>query len=281
VQETPDEDVKPKEEDKTPDVSVKPDTAVETDEDEAPKRKKPNKAVVIVVDILVIAAVVVVVCFAILRLAPDSGVSELIWKGFSKVMQLTDADSGAAEVSASNNNGEYVMPISDGDTLVSSQLFNNYNIGVVRYDPSASWKEGVEYPIAGADVAKPIENDLWTTNDQGQLLYDESAVAAVIRFNSELMDYIANKNVTLLNELTAGGEVEKKLADYVANVSAVNVESLGIGNIRKEGDNLYVWTNEIVTETRNGVPEQRAFMRLYLLAPGDGYFTVSDFADLT
>jgi hypothetical protein len=254
--------------------------------DDAKSRKKPHRAVVIAVDILLIIVVILALCFAIVKLAPGTGAAELILKAFYSIEQsvgLGDGESNAADEnagSAASSDSEPLMPISDGDTLISSQLYNNYNIKSVQYDPNASWEEGAGYSIEGAAAAKPISDDYWSDGPQGPLLYDESAVAAVIRFDSGLVDYINKGATDFLGCIAVGSPAEKKIAGYVASISQLSVDSLGIGNIRKNGEDLYVWTTETITETMGGAPVQRTFKRLYLLTPDVDTYKVSDYEDL-
>jgi hypothetical protein len=243
-------------------------------------RKNPNKALVITVDILIIVVIFMAACFAIVQFAPDSGAAELIKKGIT-FFTGSDNESNAAAAEKSPN---YIMPISDGDALVSSQKRFSYNISEekIMYDPSASWKEDIKYSVEGAAAAKPIDDDYWKESSGGALLYDESAVAAVIRFGSGIVESI-NTGVTdqFMNTIVPKSAAEKKLSTYFASVKQISVEKLGIGNIRKNGDDLYVWTNETVTETKGGSPVQREFMRLYLLTPDNEEYKVSDFEDLS
>jgi hypothetical protein len=254
--------------------------------DDAKTHKKPHRAVVIVVDILLVIVVILALCFAIVKLAPGTGAAELILKAYYGIEQfvgLGDGESNAADENAapiSSSGSDPVMPISDGDTLVSSQLYNNYNIKAVQYDPSASWEEGAGYSIEGAAAAKPIADDYWSDGPQGPLLYDESAVAAVIRFDSGLVDYINKGDTNFLDSIAVGSPAEKKIAGYVASIAQLSVDSLGIGNIRKNGEDLYVWTVETATETMGGAPVQRVFKRLYLLTPDGDRYKVSDYEDI-
>jgi hypothetical protein len=252
----------------------------------AANRNRPNRGIVALVDVLIVIVIILAAGFAIVQLAPDTGAAELIKKGASRFLEITgiaNDESSAAEADAaagSSSDEGYVMPISDGDTLISSQLYNNYNIGEVKYDPGASWEEGTQYSIEGASAAKPISDDHWSDGLQGPLLYDESAVAAVIRFDSGLVEYINQGNTEFLNTVAVGSSAEKKIAGYVASVSQLSFDSLGIGNIRKNGDDLYVWTNETVTETMDGAPVQRSVKRLYMLTPDVDTYKVSDYEDI-
>jgi hypothetical protein len=248
--------------------------------------KKTRKGLIVVVDILIVIAVILIFCVAIVQFAPGSGASELILKAAHRIQQITGfadegssaAEGGDAEVAATDDG--FIMPISDGDALVSSQLYNNYNIHEVKYDPSAAWQEGAAYTIEGAAAAKPIEDDHWMDGAKGPVLYDESAVAAVIKFDSGLVEYINQGTSSFLDTMVVGSPAEKKLAGYVASVSNISVDALGIGNIRKNGDDLYVWSRETVTETMGGAPVQRTFFRLYLLTPDVDTYKVSDYEDI-
>ncbi|MDR3225812.1 MAG: hypothetical protein LBT52_05935 [Clostridiales Family XIII bacterium] len=244
---------------------------------------KPHKAVVVVVDILIIIAIILGACFALVKFVPDSGAAELITKGVVKMSQFfgSSSDESSAAEKPEVVNGSYIMPITDGNTLISSQLYNNYNIADVRYDPQASWADGASYSIEGAAAAKPIDDDYWKDGSQGPIRYDESAVGAVIRFDSGLVEYINNGSTNLLNDIAIGSAAEKKLAEYVATVKQISIDKLGIGDIRKNGDDLYVWTNETVTEAKGGSPVQREFTRLYLLTPDVDEYKVSDFEDIS
>jgi hypothetical protein len=247
----------------------------------AAKRKNPNRAIIVIIDIVIIMLVIVAVCFVIVKFAPGTGASELIMKLMRTTGIVSEESSAAGEDgSRSSADSGYIMPISDGDTLISSQLYNNYNIKEVKYDPSASWEEGVQYAVEGAAGARPLGDDHWKDGPQGPLLYDEQAVAAVIRFDSSLVEYINNGNTNFLSSIAVGSPAEKKVAGYVASATQISADVLGIGNIRENGDDLYVWTNETVTETLGGVPVQRTFKRLYMLTPDVETYKVSDYDDI-
>jgi hypothetical protein len=270
---------------KEPDATTAPGTTPAAGTAKTPaaaKRKKPNRAIVVIIDIMIIILVVIAVCFVIVKFAPSTGASELIMK-LMRTTGIVSGESSAADENGSRSSADsgYLMPISDGDTLISSQLYNNYNIKEVKYDPSVSWEEGVQYAVEGAVGAKPLGDDHWKDGPQGPLLYDEQAVAAVIRFDSGLVEYINNGNTNFLSSIAVGSPAERKVAGYVASATQISVDVLGIGNIRKNGDDLYVWTNESVTETLGGVPVQRTFKRLYMLSPDVETYKVSDYDDIS
>ncbi|MDR0596061.1 MAG: hypothetical protein LBG50_00760, partial [Clostridiales Family XIII bacterium] len=264
-----------------PQAPGKPGSQPDGKTDETDK-KKPNKAVVIIVDILIIIAVIAVACWVVHRFAPGTGAAELIDKGLLKVTEFFGgSDPGAgADAAANANDPNFMMPISDGAALVSSQINKNYLIADVAYDPAAKWEDGRAYNIEGAAAAKPISDDFWKDSPLGKLRYDESAVAAVIQFDSDLIEYINNRTGKVLSRIVERSAAEKNLAEIVASVKQLSIERLGIGSIRKNGDDLYVWTKETITETKAGSPVQREVSRLYRLTPGDTEYRVSDFEDL-
>ncbi|MDR1953947.1 MAG: hypothetical protein LBQ21_05665 [Clostridiales Family XIII bacterium] len=241
------------------------------------ERKKLKGVVVIVVDILVILAVLCIGAFSILKFAPDSGIAEIINKGGDKIsdiyrglMSKDTTDSGAdtdIDSDALTDDTGVVAPLADKDTLVASQLYNNYNIKNIVYDSNAAYVTGVDYPLFGAAESMPIENDYWTANEFGRVLYDESAVAAVIRYNSALIDYVNNKKNDVLNEIETGSDAEKTLAETTAAIENLEINMLGIGEIRQNGDDFFVWTIEMVTETRNGAAATTIYKKLYRLIP--------------
>jgi hypothetical protein len=240
---------------------------------EAKEKKKVSKPVVILIDVLIILALITGICFAIVSFIPDSGAGELISKVVRQITGSETADGADRESpdSADATGDKPTMPISDGDALISSQYYNNglNNIKQIIYDPDPSWKEGVKYELEGAAAAKPIDNDFWMNGPSGSpVLFDQAAVGTVIRFNSKLMDYINKADTAIIrDEIAPGSAAEAKLAAYSTSVTQLSVDILGIGNIRKNGDDLYVWTKETVTETKGGTPVQGMYYRLYMLTP--------------
>jgi hypothetical protein len=160
--------------------------------------------------------------------------------------------------------------------LVASQLYNNINIENVVYDPNAAYRTGVAYPIDGAASSTVIENNYWTVDELGRILYDESAVATVIRYNSGLISYINNGNSGVLGEIETGSAAETKLADEAASAEHLRINMLGIGDIRQNGREFFVWTIETVTETKDGVESANVYKKLYLLTPDISVMKVRD-----
>ncbi|MDR0357829.1 MAG: hypothetical protein LBH63_05635 [Clostridiales Family XIII bacterium] len=250
--------------------------------------KKPKTALMIILDILVVLAVLSFAVFSILKFVPDSGAAEFINKGIDKIEELFGGakDEGFVVIDLDKDDGfidtetETIPPVADKDTLVASQLFNNINIKQVFYDPNAVYSEGVDYPFAGAAESAPIDNDYWTVDEMGRVLYDEAAVAAVIRFNSKLIDCINNGGTEALSELVAGSAAQAKFADEAGSSEHLEIDSLGIGDIRQNEGSFFVWTIETVTETKSGVATASVHRKLYQLTPDISTMQISDYAIL-
>jgi hypothetical protein len=231
-------------------------------------QKPPARWLVIMMDILVVIAALVIAAFAFLKLAPDSGVAHILDQGVTKVAELfSGSGSDSADGGSSNDNEEFIAPMPNKDALVSAQAgFNNRNIIEVVYDPNAGYNSNRTYSIQGVSGAKPIENDYWTTDDKGYVLYDEAAVAAVIRFNSELVSYVNGQQSDILSLLETGSKEEAVLNNYAASLTALEFRKLGIGEILTDGTYFYVFTNETAMETRNGIATELNSSKVYKLA---------------
>jgi hypothetical protein len=242
--------------------------------DAAVAYKRQSKAVTILLDVLVILAVLVVGAFAILKFAPDSGLGQMIGSGVDKVVALLGINA-QEEAPAPNDTPEdaptdtVVDPISDKATLVGSQLYHNKFIGTVGYDPSAYYVAGNDYGVAGASESVPIENDYWADDEMGRVLYDEQAVASVIRFCSAFVDYINNGSISIFDEVEDGSPASEKLVDEDARLERIEFQLLGIGDIRQDGNYFYVWTKETIVETVDGTSTEQVYYKVYLLDTTD------------
>jgi uncharacterized Zn finger protein (UPF0148 family) len=244
------------------------------------ERAKGNKVAIILINVLVILAVIFVACFALLKFAPDTGAAQLLRSGINKVFN-SDASVKAGQVDTpqvTNNNGTpFVAPITDGNTLVANAIDgNNYNIKKILYDKRAVFVSGTNYPIEGAAQSIPIENDYWTDIGQGALLYDESAVGAVIRYNSKLIPYVNSGETSVFQEVLPNSLAAQDLTAYSQSVKDIDILSLGIGEVRQNGEYLYVWTTETISATVNGGTGEQTTNKLYQIATITGVMLICD-----
>ncbi|MDR2157302.1 MAG: hypothetical protein LBO81_05940 [Clostridiales Family XIII bacterium] len=250
--------------------------------DRKKKRKALRIVLMIVVDLFVILAVLALCTFAVVKFAPDSGMGEWINRGVSKIEEKFgfpksgDSDADGLDADAEPEGTGNVAPIADKVVLVSSQLYNNANIKEVFYDANAAYVYGEDYPLPGAAQSDEIENNYWTVDELGRILYDESAVAAIIRYNSALIDYINNGKSDVLEEIEEGSEAETKLAADAASTDHLEITMLGIGDIRRNGQDFFVWTIETVTETKGGIARTNVYRKLYQLIPDISVMRIRD-----
>ncbi|MDR2610242.1 MAG: hypothetical protein LBC58_02175 [Clostridiales Family XIII bacterium] len=243
---------------------------------------KKRKALVICIDILIVLAVLAAAGFAILKFAPGTGAAHLLNTGIEKVSDVlgiggeNDEDSEVSEdvtnadsPEMSSDGTEIIPPQVDKNALVDAQAaFFNKNIAEAVYDESAKFDPNRTYTMGGLRNAKPIENDYWTSDAQGSILYDEAAVATIIRYNSALVSYTGGQQSDILAEVETGSPAENALADYAASLSsALAFKRLGIGEILTDGTYFYVFTNENVVETKNGTTAEVTSSKVYKLAP--------------
>ncbi|MDR3072988.1 MAG: hypothetical protein LBU41_05795, partial [Clostridiales Family XIII bacterium] len=247
------------------------------------KRKHSGLVITILIDILIILAVLLLACFAILKIAPESSVGKIINEGATKIISMIGLDKSGDKVDVKDNdnaaNGSMVSETSDKETLITGQLYNNVNslIANVYYDSEAKYRADMDYPMGGLNDSESIKNNLWTEDERGPILYDETAVGTVIRFNALVMDYIDNGNADVLSDLLEGSEAEGRLSEMIGTMEYYSIDSLGIGEIRRNGDEFFVWTIEKVTETQGGISTEKTLEKVYKLVPSGTTMKVSDY----
>jgi hypothetical protein len=282
-----DEEGKKKKKEKKPkkDKSEKKRAKEESDDgdsDEKYEEKNVKKGLTILIDIVIILVVLFAAGFAILKFAPGTGAAHFLNMGIEKVTGLfgasdsKDADDSEESLAddadsedVSSDSTDFIPPQPDMTALVSTQAgFFNMNIAEVIYDATAVYDPNRVYVMTGVNGAKPIENDYWTSDTQGAVLYDEAAVATVIRFNSALVSYTGGQQSDILAEVETGSQEESALAEYAASLSsALAFKRLGIGDILTDGTYYYVFTNETVVEMRNEPPAEVIYSKVYKLVP--------------
>jgi hypothetical protein len=132
------------------------------------------------------------------------------------------------------------------------------------------------YKISAANSAAGIVNNLWKKTDAGNLLYDEQAVAAVIRYNSDLCRATGGESTDILKDIAPGSPEETKMVDYMVDVSKLEFKKLGIGDILTDDKYFYVWTSEEGVETIERKEQSFERKTLYQLAPDEDVLKVYD-----
>ncbi|MDR0817425.1 MAG: hypothetical protein LBN35_02165, partial [Clostridiales Family XIII bacterium] len=244
----------------------------------AEESEEKNSKAVIVINIIVVIAVLIVAGFALLNFAPDTGASQLLQSGLNKIFGDHSDDKAKEETKTGTtaDGAPFAEPIKDGELLVQTEIGNNYNITKISYDKKLAYKDGQKYPIESAAQSIPIKNDYWTDTGQGVLLLDQSAVGAVIRYNSKLITFVNDGDTGVLAEVLPGSAAEQTVNAYGKDVTSLGISSLSIGDVRQNGQYLYVWTKEAVSATVNGKSGQQTSTKIYQLSTSTGAMLVCD-----
>ena len=95
----------------------------------------------------------------------------------------------------------------------------NENIGIIKYNSDLRWNSGKKYSDALLNKSVLLEDNKWYTKDDGTIVYyDDSAVGAIISYES--------------TRRLAKGET---------------FATLEIGEIRISGEAIFVWVAETIT----------------------------------
>jgi hypothetical protein len=249
-----------------------------------PRRKAGRIILTIFLDLVVIVAVIVAGAFAIMRFAPDTAIGNVINNAFYGIVEMFKGEpiqspTGNDPTAETEVVPDIVAPATDKATLVNDQLFNNRNgIKTVIYDPDAKYEAGRVYPIEEAEKSTSLGNNFWIEDAYGIILYDESAVASVIRYNSSLIGYINSGDTSILGEMVEGSKAELKCFGEAGQLTHIEIDYLGIGDIRRNGELIIVWTNEVLKEVRSGETFEVNRKMVYLLKPEGLILKVNDFA---
>ena len=252
--------------------------------EQPPRRKGGRIILTIFLDIVVILAVIIAGAFAILRFAPDTAIGNVINNAFYGIVEIFKGEPVQSPTGDDPTEGtevvpDIIAPATDKAALINDQLFNNRNgIKSVVYDPSAKYEAGRTYPIADAQKSTSLGNNFWIEDAYGTILYDESAVASIIRYNSNLIGYINLGDTSILGDIVEGSKAELQCFGDVVQVTHLEMDYLGIGDIRRNGESIIVWTIEVVKEIRDGETFEINRKMVYQLKPEGTILKVNDFA---
>ncbi len=161
-------------------------------------------------------------------------------------------------------------PAADGDALIEAQLPANDNIKLVQFNPNLAFNPSGNYSKEILDSKGDWDNYWYSKEDGTPVYYDQSAVATVIAFDSAWNDYVNGVDQDVLDLVKA----DSPAGQYVRNFSKVgkvhqDFELLQIGEIRRSGDDFFLWTYEEISETSNGTTSQKQYHWVYQLEAAD------------
>jgi len=162
-------------------------------------------------------------------------------------------------------------PMSDKNALIESQTSRNKNIQVIAESQSRVFDSSHDYGIEDLNNSKPIDNNIWYTDEAGNTFYyDQSVVGTLIAFNSQWIDYVNNKDNSILELLKPNSKGYNKVVSFTKAGKITEVfESFSIGDIRQGSAGFYVFTEELIKKTENGKNYNIPNKWIYYLEPID------------
>ncbi|MDR0350158.1 MAG: hypothetical protein LBH64_01240 [Coriobacteriales bacterium] len=136
--------------------------------------------------------------------------------------------------------------------LIQSQMDNNQTIAEIGYDSALTFARYPNLSTVNTSSLKPIENNLLKpAREPGEVnvLYDEQIVGRVLKFNSDLVDYLNEGDTAVFNSVVAGSSAAVKLDEFAKDAS-VAFHRLALGEMRHIGQNYYLIARASYTLTR-------------------------------
>jgi len=244
---------------------------------EQQKKKSSSKGLVgkVILIIIIVLLAIEICILAIRSLTPESKAAEFINEKLSFAVfwinggeeKLLQPEQDEAEEEANIDQVEeqqdpepdkqevpepVVEPQADKTVLIESQLVHNKNIEKIEANDNLSYSDTKDYQVKDIKNSIPIENNIWINEDNQVVYYDQSLVAALIKFNSEWIDYVNNGDKTILSVTKPDSMAEKNVLNF-SKVKAMtkSFKLLQIGEIRKGANAFYVWAHEEISDNEN------------------------------
>ena len=160
-----------------------------------------------------------------------------------------NSDEGASGLPAIST-----VPEADKDLLIAGQLFNNKNIEHITANMELAYNPTTTYKQNSISATKPIENNLWYTQEDGTpIYYDASVVGTLIAYDSKWIDYVNNEDTAVLDLTKTDSTAYKNTAGFksVGKITEV-FKKLEIGEIRQDETGFYIWAYEEIEVTDTG-----------------------------
>jgi hypothetical protein len=250
------------------------------------KKSKGDVIYKAIVAVLVALIIIVGALFVTLKFFPDTKVAQTIDTGFSNAFHFVKGDNYFESTVSSEDSvkkkqqNKIVEPVSSVQILVSNHLVDARDIYMVAFDETAAYSDDMDYPIAGANGTSKIINDYWTEGEDGKdLLYDDEALASVIRFCSDYTAYVGSHSSDIFAEVLKGSEAETalKIDDRALIGEPIKFLYLGIGDVRMKDGKLYVYTRQLIGKAADEKDETEEYI-VYELTPSEGTMQVDAYA---
>lgn len=161
------------------------------------------------------------------------------------------------------------VPNPDKAKLIAEELVYNKNIITITADDSLAYEENIDYGDKNINNSKPIENNIWYQDKNGNTVYyDKEIVKTIIQFDSAWIDYVNKKDDTVLGFTKEGSQAYTKSKNF-SNVGKIteDFDALKIGEIRQGSNGFYIWVYEAITTNEKGKVKQVNYNYVYYLEP--------------
>jgi hypothetical protein len=174
-----------------------------------------------------------------------------------------------------------LAPHTELRTVVSDLGTIDVHVGTVAWEDTLHLSDHASaITIANKAPFEPITNNFMaegaTTNDDDDLLYDERAIARVIQFNSNWVDF-SNNNARQEVFANVNGEQPTNKATAKSDNSQVAFHNLNIGEVLTADNAYFVITHETYTLAKDGVLTPVEGIFVYRLERQGDELLITDF----
>jgi hypothetical protein len=149
--------------------------------------------------------------------APESAVAQFVDEKVQQVITFFRGGDNTSQALVTDRN----IAAEDKTGLIQMQIDRNYNgnIAVIKYNEELRLNTAKKYADTSLNMSTVLQDNKWYTKDDGNIVYyDDQAIGTIISHEST-----------------------RRLAE------GETFTTLEIGEIRINGENLYVWVAETIT----------------------------------
>ena len=216
-------------------------------EDAADDRHRMGRKSKIALWILAMITLLILILFAVRVFLPSSYVAKQIDTASSKIAAVFKGNSNAK-----NDEKKDDLAI-DKTELIKANSDKNINKSLekVAFNGDLKYSDSDKDAFENISKSKITSGLTWKDNDGESISYDKAVVGRIMEFESAKNAYIDGKksNVSVLDMIEKDSDLYKEVEALKGGKEKTKVKKLEIGDIRKAGDDFFVWVNEINDNT--------------------------------
>ena len=164
---------------------------------------------------------------------------------------------------------------------IRKQIDKAGDILKVTEDENLKFPEYKSYGVEGADKAIVFESDLWYTTDTGENKhYSTEVVGLTMEYFAKLMDRMNKDDEAVLKLIAKDTKLMTDVQAIKADAVIVHlIKELRIGEVRKNGDNLYVIVT--INEKTNDGKDDTSYTRVLRIDTRDKQALVAEVGEPT